>query len=79
MADNRAETVPFRGGGFKHKPAVAVSMMVFVVLILFWELGARTGFISNLDLGRMDTSQTQIEQRLQNESENLWPFTPENE
>ncbi len=44
MADNRAETVPFRGGGFKHKPAVAVSMMVFVVLILFWELGSRTGW-----------------------------------
>ena len=50
MSDGGAKPVPFRGGGFRHKPAVTVSVVVFVVLILFWELGARTGFISNLVL-----------------------------
>lgn len=50
MSDGRAKPVPFRGGGFRHKPAVTVSVVVFVVLILFWELGARTGVISNLVL-----------------------------
>ncbi len=50
MLDGGAKPVPFRGGGFRHKPAVTVSVVVFVVLILFWELGARTGFISNLVL-----------------------------
>jgi ABC-type nitrate/sulfonate/bicarbonate transport system permease component len=50
MSDGRAKPVPFRGGGFRHKPAVTVSVVVFVVLILFWELGSRTGFISNLVL-----------------------------
>lgn len=50
MSENRAYPVPFRGGGFTHKPAGLVSIMVFVVLILLWELGSRTGFISSLVL-----------------------------
>ena len=70
MADNRAETVPFRGGGFKHKPAVAVSMMVFVVLILFWELGSRTGFISNLVLPAPSEAFTALLQLI--ETDMLW-------
>jgi ABC-type nitrate/sulfonate/bicarbonate transport system permease component len=50
MSENKEYPVPFRGGGFTNKPAGAVSIMVFVVLILFWELGSRTGFISSLVL-----------------------------
>ncbi len=50
MSENREYTVPFRGGGFTHKPAIAVSILVFVAIILLWEVGSRTGFISSLVL-----------------------------
>ncbi len=50
MADNETNPVPFRGGGFSHKPSFTVWMMVFVMLILFWEFGSNIGFISNLVL-----------------------------
>lgn len=50
MSNNTGTPVPFRGGGFSHKPAKVVSILVFVVLILFWEIGSRTGFISSLVL-----------------------------
>lgn len=50
MFENRGKPVPFRGGGFTHKPAVSVSVMVFILLVLFWETGSHTGFISNLVL-----------------------------
>lgn len=50
MASDKGSPVPFRGGGFNHKPAKSVSILVFVALILFWEVGSRTGFISSLVL-----------------------------
>lgn len=45
-----AAPVPFRGGGFKHRPVGVVSPFVFVALIGLWELGSRTGVISNIVL-----------------------------
>ncbi|MCK5069170.1 MAG: ABC transporter permease subunit, partial [Desulfocapsa sp.] len=50
MSENKANQVPFRGGGFSHKPSFLISITVFVTLILFWEFGSRVGFISNLVL-----------------------------
>lgn len=50
MSKNRKYPVPFRGGGFTHKPSSIVSILVFVILILLWELGSHTGFISSLIL-----------------------------
>jgi NitT/TauT family transport system permease protein len=50
MSENRGTPVLFRGGGFTHKPSGVVSILVFAVLILFWEYGSRTGFISSLVL-----------------------------
>lgn len=50
MVDLKKHPVPFRGGGFTHKPAGTISVIVFVVLILLWELGSRTGFIGSLIL-----------------------------
>jgi len=42
--------VPFRGGGFRHKPAWFVGPGVFCVLILLWEAGSRSGLISPIAL-----------------------------
>jgi len=42
--------VPFRGGGFQPRPVGLVSPLVFVALIGLWELGSRTGLISNVAL-----------------------------
>lgn len=42
--------VPFRGGGFTHKPLSLISPLVFVSLIGLWELGSQTGFISPIAL-----------------------------
>ena len=42
--------VPFRGGGFRHRPHGAVSLFVFITLIAFWEIGCRSGLISNIAL-----------------------------
>ncbi len=50
MASDKGSPVPFRGGKFSHKPAKTVSILVFIGLILFWEVGSRTGFISSLVL-----------------------------
>ena len=47
-ADTRQ--VPFRGGGFRHRPIGLVSPLVFIVLIILWELGSRYGYISNIAL-----------------------------
>lgn len=44
------QKVPFRGGGFKPRPIRFVAPLVFLALVLFWEFGSRTGFISNLVL-----------------------------
>ncbi|MEJ2375277.1 MAG: ABC transporter permease [Pseudolabrys sp.] len=45
-----AKPVPFRGGGFRHRPHAAVSALVFIAVIVFWEVGCRTGFISSIAL-----------------------------
>ncbi len=46
----RARPVPFRGGGFRYRPHGAISLLVFVAVMLFWEIGCRTGFISSIAL-----------------------------
>jgi ABC-type nitrate/sulfonate/bicarbonate transport system permease component len=45
-----ARPVAFRGGGFAPRPVGAVGPVVFVALILLWELGSRMGWISALVL-----------------------------
>ncbi len=42
--------VQFRGGGFRHRPHGAASLLVFVAVIVFWELGCRYGFINSIAL-----------------------------
>lgn len=43
-------TVPFRGRGFNPQPLGVIAPIVFVGLIALWEVGSRTGLISNLVL-----------------------------
>lgn len=45
-----ARPVAFRGGGFAPRPVGIVGPLVFVALILLWELGSRMGWISALIL-----------------------------
>src|SRR5690606_11343423 len=45
-----ARPVPFRGGGFRPRRLGMVAPAVFIVLIALWELGSRTGVISNIAL-----------------------------
>ena len=42
--------VPFRGGGFEARPYRIVAPLVFVALVVLWELGSRYGIISNIAL-----------------------------
>ncbi|MCF3936757.1 ABC transporter permease [Acuticoccus sp. M5D2P5] len=42
--------VPFRGGGFRHRPMWYVGPVVFAGLLLLWELGSRSGVISPIAL-----------------------------
>lgn len=42
--------VPFRGGGFRHRPMALVAPVLFAVLLALWEAGSRTGVISNIAL-----------------------------
>src|SRR6185437_12533052 len=42
--------VPFRGGGFRTRSIFVVGPIVFVLLILLWQLGSGTGFISDIAL-----------------------------
>ncbi|MBC7284404.1 ABC transporter permease [Hoeflea sp.] len=42
--------VPFRGGGFVHRRHRFVALLLFVVLVILWEIGSQTGFISNIAL-----------------------------
>jgi NitT/TauT family transport system permease protein len=42
--------VPFRGGGFRHRPHGSVSLLVFIAVLVFWELGCRYDVISNIAL-----------------------------
>ncbi|MDP4594409.1 MAG: ABC transporter permease [Beijerinckiaceae bacterium] len=48
--DHKARPVAFRGGGFAPRPVAFVGPLVFVAILLFWELGSRTGFISAIVL-----------------------------
>ena len=52
MADNATDARPveFRGGGFAPKPIRGLGPAVFIVLIVLWEIGSRTGVISALVL-----------------------------
>jgi ABC-type nitrate/sulfonate/bicarbonate transport system permease component len=45
-----ARPVPFRGGGFRPRPIGLVGPIVFVALILLWQLGSVTGVISDVAL-----------------------------
>jgi NitT/TauT family transport system permease protein len=45
-----ARPVPFRGGGFQHRPHGWMAPLVFVAVIALWELGSRTGAIGNIVL-----------------------------
>ncbi len=42
--------VPFRGGGFRPRRVAVIGPVVFVVLILLWQVGSQTGFISDVAL-----------------------------
>ncbi|EIM77977.1 aliphatic sulfonates transport permease protein SsuC [Nitratireductor aquibiodomus RA22] len=42
--------VPFRGGGFVHRPLGPVAPLVFLAILAVWELGSRSGFISSIAL-----------------------------
>jgi len=42
--------VPFRGGGFCHRPHGPVSLLVFIAVLVFWEIGCRYDVISNIAL-----------------------------
>lgn len=44
------KTVPFRGSGFTIKQIPFIGPIVFILLIIFWEIGSRSGFISALVL-----------------------------
>lgn len=46
------QPVPFRGGGFAPRPVRGVAIAVFIALLVFAEIGTRTGFITNLTLPR---------------------------
>lgn len=48
--ERAARPVPFRGGGFTHRPLGMVAPLVFVAIILLWEAGSRFGVISNIAL-----------------------------
>lgn len=49
-ADRHERPVRFRGGGFRTEPRRYVGLAVFVVLLVVWEIGSRTGVISELVL-----------------------------
>ncbi len=42
--------VPYRGGGFNPQAVGLVGPLVFVVILLLWELGSQAGWISSLIL-----------------------------
>lgn len=42
--------VPFRGGGFRPRPRTSVSLLVFVGLLVLWQLGCSSGIISPIAL-----------------------------
>ncbi len=48
-AEARRE-VPFRGGGFARKPFYFAGPLLFAALLILWEVGTRSGFISPIAL-----------------------------
>jgi ABC-type nitrate/sulfonate/bicarbonate transport system permease component len=48
--ERAARPVPFRGGGFTHRPLGMVAPLVFAAIILLWEAGSRSGLISDIAL-----------------------------
>jgi ABC-type nitrate/sulfonate/bicarbonate transport system permease component len=62
--------VPFRGGGFRPRGNVFLSLAVFIGLITFWEIGSRTGVISNLVLPAPSEAFTAFSQLV--ETGQLW-------
>ncbi|MEZ5740143.1 MAG: ABC transporter permease [Burkholderiaceae bacterium] len=42
--------VPFRGGGFRVRPIRWLAPVVFIGVLLLWEWGSRSGFISKIAL-----------------------------
>jgi ABC-type nitrate/sulfonate/bicarbonate transport system permease component len=50
VATGETRPVPYRGGGFRPRSIRFIALFVFAGLIVFWEFGSRTGFISNLVL-----------------------------
>jgi ABC-type nitrate/sulfonate/bicarbonate transport system permease component len=49
-AKQATRPVPFRGGGFQKRPHAAMSWLVFIAVIAFWEIGCRTGLINSIAL-----------------------------
>ena len=45
-----ARNVPYRGGGFGHRPLWIVGPLVFAVIIAIWEFGSQSGLISKIAL-----------------------------
>jgi len=70
MAKPVSRPVPFRGRGFRPRSNIIVSFCVFVGLIVFWEFGSRTGFISNLVLPAPSEAYEAMRQLV--ESGQLW-------
>ncbi|HHK75294.1 MAG TPA: ABC transporter permease [Rhizobiales bacterium] len=52
MPKTEKKQVPFRGGGFAPRKVRFAGLGVFVVILILWELGTRTGFITPLVLPR---------------------------
>lgn len=50
LSQDMLRPVPFRGGGFVHRPHRIVAPIVFVLILVLWEIGSRTGFISPISL-----------------------------
>jgi ABC-type nitrate/sulfonate/bicarbonate transport system permease component len=44
------QAVPYRGGGFSHKPLWFVGPIVFAGIIAIWEFGSQSGLISKIAL-----------------------------
>lgn len=49
-APPEGRSIAFRGGGFAPRPVGIVGPVVFVLLLLLWEIGSRQGWISALIL-----------------------------
>ncbi|MEM6762922.1 MAG: ABC transporter permease [Pseudomonadota bacterium] len=50
QAQGTRRPVPFRGGGFRHKPLFVAGPIVFAVLLVLWEVGSQSGVISPIAL-----------------------------